>query len=285
MNIYTNILLVAPLLMALGLVGANGLPYSNRCEHDRSRAPRFTLTHQLPWPRRLRLRLGLLACRLLAGLRAIHPSSFILHPFSLRFRPRPVLLLANFNSAEHLEGKISYQADAAFVYNGGSQRFLVAMIGSDDHHINLCGVASEPLGICTDAPLAGETASVDVFGAAPGTKRAIAAAAITAGADLYTAANGLVQSEPAAPGTYWMIGRALHAATGAGDDLEFASCKPVKLVVIAALTSAPNATAAAVDLATSEVMANALKASFNALQADVAAIAAAAASPALIKIL
>ncbi|HEY5079413.1 MAG TPA: hypothetical protein VII43_06180, partial [Opitutaceae bacterium] len=42
-----------------------------------------------------------------------------------------------------------------------------------------------------------------------------------------------------------------------------------------ALTSAQNATAAAVDLATSEALANALKASFNQLQADVVALRAA----------
>jgi hypothetical protein len=233
----------------------------------RLQAGTYTATRDLPWPRRLRVRFSLLLVRFLP-----------------RGRGGP-LLLANFNSAEHLSGKISYQADAAFAYSGNSQRFLVAMIGSDDHHINLCGAANEPLGICTDAPLAGETASVDVFGAAPGTKRAIAAAAIAAGADLYTAANGLVQSEPAAAGTYWLLGRALHAATGAGDDIEFASCKPIKLVVIAAPTSAQNATAAAVDLPTCEALTNALKASYNALQADVAAIAGAAAGPALIKVL
>jgi len=41
-----------------------------------------------------------------------------------------------------------------------------------------------------------------------------------------------------------------------------------------ALTSTQNATTAAVDLATSEALANALKTSYNALQADVAAILA-----------
>jgi hypothetical protein len=45
-------------------------------------------------------------------------------------------------------------------------------------------------------------------------------------------------------------------------------------VIVPALTSTQNATAAAVDLATSEALANALKVSYNALQVDVAAIRA-----------
>lgn len=50
--------------------------------------------------------------------------------------------------------------------------------------------------------------------------------------------------------------------------------RPGPLIAPYALTSAQNATAAAVDLATSEALANALKANYNALQTNVAAILA-----------
>jgi len=247
--------LAALLATAFVVTWAKGFSF-RETRHNAANRRSYTLARDLPWPQRLRLSCSLLVVQFLP--------------------PREQgLVLANFNSAEHLNGKITYTADAAFTYTGLSQRFLIAKIGTDDYHINLAGAADEPIGVCTDAPVAGEQASVDVFGAAPGTKRGIASAAIAAGADVYTAAGGLLQSEPGAAGTYWLVGRALHAAVGAGDDFEFTSVKPIKLVVIAALTSSQNATDTLLGL----------QASYNALQADVAAIAGALASPALVKVI
>ncbi len=265
-TLYILILLLATLMAtALPVVWA-GLTFlpSPRDGTANRKSRSYTPARELPWPQRL----------------CFHFVLFVIRHMPRR---RGGLFLANYNSAEHLSGKISYLADNPFVVSAVGTRFLIAKIGTDDAHIDLCGAADEPLGVCTDAPVAGETASVDVFGSAPGTKRCIATAAIATGADIYTAAGGLVQAEPIVAGTYWMIGRALHAASGSGDDLEFTSCKPIKVVVLAALASVPNATAAAVDLATAEALANALKTNYNALQADVAALATAMATPALIK--
>jgi hypothetical protein len=67
--------------------------------------------------------------------------------------------------------------------------------------------------------------------------------------------------------------------------LEAETIAPVKMVVLPALTSGQNSTAAATDLGTAEALANALKSDHNKLQTDVAALAGALASPALVKVL
>ena len=103
---------------------------------------------------------------------------------------------------------------------------------------------------------------------------------------VFTAANGQVQGEPGVAGTYFKVGRTKAAAQETADGLYLVEVEPQapqKLVVIAALTSAQNATTAASDLTTSEALANALKANYNALQADVAAMATAMATPCLVK--
>jgi len=195
-------------------------------------------------------------------------------------RPQ-IFRLANIAEGEHLTGKISYTADAAFNLSGTPTRFLLAKQGTDDFHMGICGAADEPLGVCTDAPAAGDLGSVDLLGAAPGTHKVSVTGTVNGGSDLYTAAGGQAQTEPTLAGTYWLIGTANRTVTN--EVVEFTAIKPIKVVVVAALTSVQNATTAATDLTTSEALANALKANYNALQADVAALSAALATPALIK--
>jgi hypothetical protein len=231
-------------------------------------ARRYTLLHDLPLFQRLRWAFAILVARFLPP-------------------PQGKLLLANFNSTEHLEGKISKIADNPFTL-----RFLIAKVGSDINHIDLAGAADEPLGVCTDAPVAGDYASVNVLGAVKGTQRGYAAAAITAGADIYTAAGGLLQAEPNTAGTYWLVGRAIMAAAapnaGVYDDFEFTPTKPIKVVVIAA----PTQTSAGTIAALHSTAVNPTKADFDALlaeagklQADYFVMANALASPALVKVI
>lgn len=179
---------------------------------------------------------------------------------------------------------LSQRADAAH-----TNTHLLIKAGSDAFHGAVCGAANYPIGITTDAPEAAE----DLFNVQPlgieGTTRKVrVATALGANIDLYTAANGFAQAEPTVAGTYYRIGRSVAAAGQVGSSnyiQEFAPCSPVKVVVIAALTSGQNATAAATDLATSQALANALKADYNKLQTDVAALATALATPAEVKVL
>jgi len=66
--------------------------------------------------------------------------------------------------------------------------------------------------------------------------------------------------------------KALLASGGATQSSNIPALGALTSAAPAALTSVQNATTAAVDLATSEALANALKANYNALQTDVVAI-------------
>lgn len=176
--------------------------------------------------------------------------------------------LANFNSSEHGDGKITYTADND-LSDAGQQggRFLCVKQGTDATHIDKCGATDKPIGICPDAPLATNLGSVDLFGSAKGTKRGIAAVAIAVGDEIYTAASGRLTNVPV-DGCY-LVGWALSTATGAGDDFEFSAVgKPLLVVVIAASNSVQEATVNGSDAGTTQALANSLKAKYNTLQAD-----------------
>lgn len=267
MHTFLLFIILASLLVAVTRTWAKGFLFS----HPRESGKRhhYTVVKQLPVLSRLRYSFAML----ISG-----------------FMPKPQgeYLLANFNSSEHPHGQVTYTADNAFTVSGTLTRFLMAKFGTDSAHIDLCGAADEPLGICSDAPAAGDVVTVEVLGAGSKTKRGIASAAITAGADVYTAAGGELQSEPAGAGTYWLVGRAISAATGAGDDFEFAPCKAVKVIVLAAPTQTSATTIA--NLHSTAV--NPTKADFDALlaeagklQADYYALRAAMATPSLLKML
>lgn len=53
-----------------------------------------------------------------------------------------------------------------------------------------------------------------------GTVEVMAAGAITAGVDVYAAADGKIQALPAGAGTYRRVGKSLEAADGDGDIIE-----------------------------------------------------------------
>jgi hypothetical protein len=179
-----------------------------------------------------------------------------------------------FTDGTHACGALNLFADAAL-----ATKHLLVKQGSDASHIAVCGAADLPKGICKDSPGAAEDlVHVVVLGSSIETQLAIASAAIAAGIPIYTAAAGKVQSEPTAAGTYYMVGYSITAAGADGDKIEFDPITPIKVVVIAALTSTNGTAAAAADLA-------ALKVEAEKIGDDVRALAAALATPALVKVL
>ncbi|MBO7391128.1 MAG: DUF2190 family protein [Verrucomicrobia bacterium] len=142
------------------------------------------------------------------------------------FRRRNRIRLANEN-ARHGYAITKYSTGSI------SQRWLLGQLHTDTTQIKPCALASAmPLGIITDeASAAGETVAVELLGAIPGTIRAVAAGAVSAGEAVYTAASGRVQSLPSAAGTYYQVGVSLTAAAASGDEIEIITCVPRKLVV------------------------------------------------------
>jgi len=152
-----------------------------------------------------------------------------------------------------------------------STRYLIGKTGADvDHVVVVTAASDKPLGVITDeASAAEEPVNVELLGLTNKTVPVVAGVAITLDADLYLLASGKVGIKPTAAGTYWRVGRALQAADADGDVIAMESCRPRKLIVIAALTSTNGvAAAASADLA-------ALAAEAEKIGDDVRAIAAA----------
>ncbi len=183
------------------------------------------------------------------------------------------LHLANVAEGTHVRSLTRF-TDAAI-----STRHLLYKTGSDATHIAVTAASEEPLGTVPDeASAAEERVQLDLLGIGPETRLMVASENIAADVNVFTAANGKVQDEPAVAGTYWLVGRSVTAVTDYANSpkLEVLPCKPIKLVVIAAL-SAPT-TAAGSDAGTTQTLANACK-------ADLVAIDNALAAPAILKVI
>jgi hypothetical protein len=119
------------------------------------------------------------------------------------------------------EGRKTYLADNAF-----TSRYLLAKIGSDASHIDVCTAADVPLGVVpdmtptTDAGNLTYPLPVNLFPVTNTTERMIAAGPIALGAFVSPAAVGQVQTTPATTGAYFVVGRALTAALAASDMIE-----------------------------------------------------------------
>jgi hypothetical protein len=139
---------------------------------------------------------------------------------------KPLIGLANIAEGTY-EGKITKKTDAAI-----TTRYLLAKIGTDAAHVDLCGVGDIPLGVITDeASAAEELVNVNLFGSQCQTQLGVASAAIAAGAFIVAAASGKVRTLPAAAGTYYIIGRALNAPGADGDICEFDPIPCVQRIV------------------------------------------------------
>lgn len=133
---------------------------------------------------------------------------------------------ANIGEGIHASGRKGFKADAAT-----TARNLRYKLGSDANHVALAG-AEAALGVSIDEAAAAEDPiTVDIFGAAPGTKLGVGSAAIAADAFIVGAASGKFQTLPTAPGTYYVEGKALTACAGNNAEFEFVPCFPYPVTV------------------------------------------------------
>ena len=79
--------------------------------------------------------------------------------------------------------------------------------------------STEPHAISLDEATTGEYLAVALLGAAPSTLKILCSANVSAGTAVYLDDDGKGKSEPSAPGSYYQIGLALHAAN-AGELVE-----------------------------------------------------------------
>jgi Tfp pilus assembly protein PilE len=175
------------------------------------------------------------------------------------------IALANENLAlQCRKENVRLKADAAVA------RYLLVKVGSDAEHGDVCGAADRPLGNSDDSPASAEDPfTVELFGLGCKERIVVASEAIAADVDVYTAASGKVQDEPAVAGTYYRVGRSSQSASANNDKVRIIPCDPEKVVVIAALGNA-NSEISAVTLA-AETSTNGTAA---AAAADLAALAA-----------
>lgn len=137
------------------------------------------------------------------------------------------LALANSVAEGTHKGSITRRADGAH-----TSRHLLVKVGSDADHIALAGTADIPIGVCPDQPAAAEDpVEVRLLGGAEGSRIGTASAAISAGDYVVSAASGQFRTLPGTTGTYYIVGRALTAASGANDLFEFDPCVPVQRVL------------------------------------------------------
>jgi len=169
-------------------------------------------------------------------------------------RAKPALFLANASGSETTnKDSRSFKTDAAI-----TTRHLLYKPGSDSEHILVNTAAVCPLGTVPDEADAAEIdIEVRLLGIYDGTLIMVASGVIAADVDVYTDAAGKVQAEPTGAGTFWRVGKSLTAAAADGDRIEVQHHKPIKVVVMAALTVA--STAAGSDAGTTQTCANACR--------------------------
>jgi hypothetical protein len=138
-----------------------------------------------------------------------------LHNLRERSGKSDTVLLANIAEGTH-DGNITKAADAAI-----TERFLLGKVGSASDRVAVAGASDTPIGVITDeAAAAGDLVNVALLGARPSTLRMVASGAIAQGALVEPAASGRIQTLGVGAGTHHVVGRALDAATNAGDVIE-----------------------------------------------------------------
>lgn len=113
-------------------------------------------------------------------------------------------------------------------------RNLLHKIGASATESAICGANDIPIGAIEDEVATdevGESRTVKLLGIYPRTMKMVASEAISAGAAVFTAANGKVQDLPAGAGTYYQVGYALTAAAADGRIIEVQHHAPIKTVV------------------------------------------------------
>jgi hypothetical protein len=142
---------------------------------------------------------------------------------------RPIIAhLCNIGSGTHENAK-SLFADAAL-----TTRYLLVAIGSDSNHCAICAADDIPIGVVPDevatADIAAVPVAVDLLGISNKTMLMVPSEALSAGEEVFTAADGKIQDLPTVAGTYYSVGYALEV--GAADiPCEVLHHSPRKLVV------------------------------------------------------
>lgn len=130
-------------------------------------------------------------------------------------------------------GSFGRRADAGAALN---KKYLLYKKGSDERHVTVCGAADYPVGSSGDEAGAAEDL-IHIAPLAGGDTRLLrCATALGDDIDVYTAAGGLVQAEPALAGTYYKVGRTVATAVQEGTNdyhIAVAPIEPIKLVVAA----------------------------------------------------
>lgn len=132
-----------------------------------------------------------------------------------------------------------YEKDSAF-----TTRFSAGIIpapnllcnidtDSGDLMVEVVALASTyPHFVCADKTSgAGEEVLCRVIGLGTMSVTCVAAGAITAGAQIYTAPSGKVQPLPTSAGTYWYLGFALEGAAGNNSLVKCSLGIPQKIIV------------------------------------------------------
>ena len=123
--------------------------------------------------------------------------------------------LANVAEGTH-DGNITKTLDA-----DTTERYQLCKVGSAAGNIAICGAADVPIGVITDEGEADDDINVRLLNSGSGTVLMVASAAIAQGALLEPAASGRVATAATGTsGTHHLCGRALTAASGAGDVIE-----------------------------------------------------------------
>lgn len=130
-------------------------------------------------------------------------------------------VIANSIIKLHTDGILNLACETAAI----STRYLLVQKGTAADGIIVNIATTRPWGVCMDEPAVGEKAAVFALGAAGGTVKMVANAAISVGAPVYTAAAGKVS--PTFGATLYMVGRAVTAAAADGDEIEVIPCFPL----------------------------------------------------------
>lgn len=120
----------------------------------------------------------------------------------------------NIGEGRHLDGRVTLTLEAT------ATRYLVAKHGSAFGKVDLSDGTQRPIGVIEDEGVSGGIVSVRLF-SARGTALIQAAGAISLN-DLVEATTGgqVTTSAFTTTGTHWVVGRAMNAATNAGDLVE-----------------------------------------------------------------
>lgn len=152
-----------------------------------------------------------------------HALSMVLLAFAsvFRFGAREEVYNIASTTGGHANGIVPLNAEEAI-----TTRYLLVKKGTAANGVLINAAATtRPWGVAMDEPASGDSCAVALLAAVAGTVKMVAAAAITPGNKVYTAANGKVTGTYAAGA--FCVGQAVNAAAADGDIVEVAPIMPI----------------------------------------------------------